>query len=72
MRKKKELTQIAQILINLTTIVEPALTIVRHKHSMYYAYPREDLVSRRSSVHILGLDLDRFKRLSTDLIHRIS
>ncbi|XTI94678.1 hypothetical protein V2W45_1473803 [Cenococcum geophilum] len=54
-----------------TTMVEPALTIVGHEHSIYYAYPREDLVSRRSGVHILGPDLDRFERLSTDSIRGV-
>ena len=52
-------------------MVEPALTIVGHEHSIYYAYPREDLVSRRSGVHVLGPDLDRFERLSTDSIRGV-
>ena len=52
-------------------MVEPALTIVGHKHSIYYAYPREDLVSRGSGVYILGPDLDRFERLSTDSIRGV-
>ncbi|KAF1364339.1 hypothetical protein EJ07DRAFT_172340 [Lizonia empirigonia] len=44
LHKKEELTQMAQIPIDPTTMVEPALTIVGHEHSVYYAYPREDLV----------------------------
>lgn len=32
-----------------------------HEHSVSYAYPHVDLVSRRSGVYVLGLDLDRFK-----------
>ena len=52
-------------------MVEPALTIVGHEHSVYYAFPREDLVSGRSGMHILGPDLDRFERLSTDSIRGI-
>ncbi|CCT61205.1 predicted protein [Plenodomus lingam JN3] len=71
LRKKEELIQAAQIPIDLTTIVEPALTIVGHDHSVYYAYPREALVSGRKGVHILGPDLDRFERLSTDSIRGI-
>lgn len=64
-RKKQELAQITQTLYRPTTIVEPGLTIVGHEHSVYYAYPRENLVSGRSGVHVLGPDLDRFERLST-------
>jgi hypothetical protein len=71
LRKKQELAQIAQIPFEPTTMVEPALTIVGHEHSVYYAYPREDLVSGRSGVHVLGPDLDRFERLSTDSIRGI-
>jgi len=52
-------------------MVEPALTIVGHEHSVYYAFPQKDLVSGRSGVHILGPDLDRFERLSTDSIRGI-
>ena len=52
-------------------MVEPALTIVGHEHSVYYAFPREDLVSGRSGMYILGPDLDRFERLSTDSIRGI-
>jgi hypothetical protein len=72
LQKKEELTQMAQILIDPTTMVEPALTIVGHEHSVYYAYSREDLVSGRRGVHVLGPDLDRFERLSTDSIRGIS
>jgi hypothetical protein len=44
--------------------VEPAPTIVGHEHAVFHAYPREDLVSGRGSVHILGPDVDQFERLS--------
>lgn len=71
LRKKQELAQIAQAPFEPTTMVEPALTIVGHEHSVYYAYPRDDLVSGRSGVHVLGPDLDRFERLSTDSIRGI-
>ena len=71
LRKKQELAQIAQTVYEPTTIVEPALTIVGHEHSVYYAYPCEDLVSGRSGVHVLGPDLDRFERLSTDSIRGV-
>ncbi|KAF1969952.1 hypothetical protein BU23DRAFT_601152 [Bimuria novae-zelandiae CBS 107.79] len=43
LRKKQELARIAQTSFEPTTMVEPALTIVGHEHSVYYAYPREDL-----------------------------
>ncbi|KAF2680726.1 hypothetical protein K458DRAFT_392398 [Lentithecium fluviatile CBS 122367] len=56
LRKKQELAQITQTLFEPAMIVEPALTIVGHEHSVYYAYPREDLVCGRSGVHVLGLD----------------
>jgi hypothetical protein len=49
-------------------MVEPTLTILGHEHSVYYAYPREDLVSGRSGVHVWGPDQNRFERLSTDSI----
>jgi hypothetical protein len=71
LHKKKELIQITRIPIDPTTMVEPALTIIGHKHSVYYAYPCEDLVGGRSGVHVLGPDLDRFERLSTDSIRGI-
>ncbi|KAK7178074.1 hypothetical protein PSPO01_15874 [Paraphaeosphaeria sporulosa] len=71
LRKKQELAQITQTPFEPTTMVEPALTIVGHEHSVYYAYPREDLVLGRSGVHVLGPDLDRFERLSTDSIRGI-
>jgi hypothetical protein len=35
-------------------MVEPALTIVRYEHSVYCAYPRKDLVSGGSGVHVLA------------------
>ena len=71
LRKKQELARITQAQFEPTTMVEPALTIVGHEHSVYYAFPREDLVSGRSGVHVLGPDLDRFERLSTDSIRGI-
>ncbi|OCK73998.1 hypothetical protein K432DRAFT_387067 [Lepidopterella palustris CBS 459.81] len=71
LRKKQELAQVAQVPFELTTMVEPALTIVGHEHSVYYAYPHDDLVFGRSGVHVLGPDLDRFERLSTDSIRGI-
>ena len=52
-------------------MVEPALTIVGHQHSVYYAYPRERLVSPRSDVHVLGSDSDRFKGVGTDSVREI-
>jgi hypothetical protein len=51
--------------------VEPALTIAGHEHFVYYAYPREGSVSGKSGVHVLGPDLNRFERLSTDSIRGI-
>jgi hypothetical protein len=71
LRKKQELARIAQVQLQLTAMAEPALTIVGHEHSVYYAYPRADLMSGRSGVHILGPDLDRFERLSTDSIRGV-
>ena len=71
LRKKQELARISQTSFEPSTIIEPALTIVGHEHSVYYAYPRENLVSGRSGVHVLGPDLDRFERLSTDSIRGI-
>jgi hypothetical protein len=71
LRKKQELAQIAQVPFEPTAMVEPALTIVGHEHSVYYAYPREDLVSGRSGVHVLGPDRDRFGMLNTDSIRGV-
>lgn len=71
LRKKQELAQTAQVFFEPTKMVEPAITIVGHEHSVYYAYPRDDPVSRKSGVHVLGPDLDRFERLSTDSIRGI-
>jgi hypothetical protein len=71
LHKKEELAQIAQISVNPTSMVEPVLTVVGHEHSLYYAYPRKDLVSGGSGVHVLGPDLDRFERLSTDSIRGV-
>ncbi|KAI0571336.1 hypothetical protein A1F96_08973 [Pyrenophora tritici-repentis] len=45
LRKKQELAQITQTPFEPMKMVEPALTIVGHEHSIYYAYPREDLVT---------------------------
>ncbi|KAL9114567.1 MAG: hypothetical protein Q9187_007449 [Circinaria calcarea] len=71
LRKKQELAKIAQAPFERTTLVEPALTIVGHEHSVYYAYPRDDLISGRNGVRVLGPDLDRFERLSTDSVRGI-
>jgi hypothetical protein len=71
LRKKEELARKARISFNPTSIVEPALTVVGHEHSVYYAYPCKDLVPGRSGVHVLGPDLDRFERLSTDSIRGV-
>ena len=56
--KKQELARSAQFFLDLAATVEPAPTIVGHEHAVFYAYPREDLVSGRGGVHILGLDVD--------------
>lgn len=69
--KKQELARSAQVSLDPAAIVEPALTIVGHEHAVYYAYPREDVVSGRGGVHVLGPDVDRFERLSTDSIRGI-
>ena len=71
LRKKQELAEIAQIEFEPATIVEPAITIVGHEHSIYYAYLCEDLGSRKDGVHVLGPDRDRFERLSTETIRGI-
>lgn len=71
LRKKQELAQLAQISYEPTAIVEPAFTIVGHEHSVYYAYPRENLVSGRSGIHVLGPDQGRFERLSTATIRGV-
>jgi hypothetical protein len=71
LRKKQELLQDAQISVDPTLIVEPSFTIVGHDHSVYYACPRDDLVSGRNGIHVVGPDLDRFERLSTNSIRGI-
>lgn len=71
LRKKQELARLAQMSFEPTTMVEPSLTIVGHEHSVYFAYPREHLVAERNGVHILGPDLDRFERLSTDSVRGV-
>jgi hypothetical protein len=63
--KKQSLAHDAQIALEPAIMVEPSLTIVGHNHSLYYAYPRTD------GVHVLGPDLDRFGRLSTDSIRGV-
>lgn len=55
----------AQIALEPTIMVESSLTIVEHEHSLCYAYPRTN------GVHVLGPDLDRFERLSTESISGI-
>lgn len=66
-RKKQE----PQLSLEPAAMVEPAFTIVGHEHHVYYCYPRHNLVSGRSGVHVLGPDLDRFERLSTDSVRGI-
>ncbi|KAF1924337.1 uncharacterized protein M421DRAFT_72698, partial [Didymella exigua CBS 183.55] len=70
-RKKQELASLAQLSIENAAMVEPMFTIVGHEHHVYYCYPRNNLVSGRSGVHVLGPDLDRFERLSTDSVRGI-
>jgi hypothetical protein len=62
---KQSLAHDARIVVEPTIMVEPSLTIVGHEHSVYYAYPRAD------GIHVLGPDLDRFERLSTDSIRGV-
>jgi len=71
LRKKQELAQITSTLCEPVMMAEPALTIVGHEHSIYYAYPRENLVSGRNGAHVLGPDTGRFERLSTDSIRGV-
>ena len=68
--KKQELARRAQVLIE-PTMAEPVFTIIGHQIYVYYAYPRKDLIYGRDGVHILGPDVDRFARLSTDSIRGI-
>lgn len=70
-RKKQELAHLAQLSLQPAAMVEPAFTIVGHEHHVYYCYPRNNLVSGRSGVHVLGPDSDRFERLSTDSVRGI-
>ncbi|KAA8619502.1 hypothetical protein PtrSN002B_003642 [Pyrenophora tritici-repentis] len=71
LRKKQELAQLSQTRFNPPAMAEPAFTIVGHEHSIYYAYPREDVVAGRSGVHILGPDEFRFEGLSTRSIRGV-
>jgi hypothetical protein len=71
LRNKKRLAQIAQAAVEPTTMVEPVFTIVGHEHSVYYVYPRKYAECLKSSIHVLGPDLDRFERLSTDSIRGV-
>lgn len=71
LRKKRELAEKAQFCIDLTMMVEPAFTIVGHDHSVYYAYPRDDAISGQRSTHVLGPDIDRFGRLSTESVRGV-
>jgi len=71
LRKKQELALVTQTPLELSAMVEPALTIVGHEHSIYYAYPRKDLMYGKSGIHILGPDRDRFERLSTQSIRGV-
>jgi hypothetical protein len=63
--KKQSLAHEAQIVLEPAIMVEPALNIVGHKHSLYYAYPRI------GGIHVLGPDLDRFERLSTESLRGV-
>jgi hypothetical protein len=58
--KKQSLAHEAQIVLESTIMVEPAVTVIGHKHSFYYAYQRVDCI------HVLGPDVDRFGSLSTE------
>ncbi|CAA9964337.1 hypothetical protein PTNB73_09511 [Pyrenophora teres f. teres] len=58
LRKKIELLQMTEVPYEPLAMIEPAFTIVGHKHSIYYAYPREDLGHGRSGIHILNQDTD--------------
>lgn len=69
--KKQELARSVHISFDSVAIVEPALAIVGHEHAIYHAYPRGNIVSGRSDVHVVGPDMDRFERLSTDLTRGI-
>ena len=69
--KKQDLALSTQVSVEPAAMVEPAFTIVGHRHAVYYACPRAGLVSGRSGVHVLGPDMDRFERLSTDSIRGI-
>jgi hypothetical protein len=60
--KKQSLGHEAQIALESTVMVEPTLTVVGHKYSVYYAYPRAD------GIYVLGPDVDRFGSLSTESI----
>ena len=71
LRKKQELIQQAYAESASAPLVEPALTVVGHEHSVYYAFLSESLVSGRNGVHVLGPDGDRFERLNTDSVRGI-
>lgn len=70
-REKQELARLAHLFIEPAAMVEPMFTIVGYEHHVYYSYPRNNLVSGRSGVHVLGPDLDRFERLSSDSVRGI-
>jgi len=69
LRKKQELAHAARVPFEPATMVEPAIVIVGHIHSVYYAYPQHTLAS--GGVHVLGPDTTRFGMLSTDSIRGI-
>ena len=71
LRKKQELAQTAQLQYDAARMVEPALTIVGHRHSIYYAYPRQKLALQTSDVHVLSPDGYRFAELDTKSIRGI-
>tara|TARA_R110002003_G_scaffold3248_1_gene24983 strand:- start:991 stop:1500 length:510 start_codon:yes stop_codon:yes gene_type:complete len=70
-RKKQSLAHEARVVLEPATMVEPSFTIVGHEHSLYYSYPRPELLSNQDGIHVLGPDLDRFGRLSTDSIRGV-
>jgi hypothetical protein len=64
--KKQSLADEAQIALPEPAImVEPSFVIIGHAHSLYYAYPRV------GGIHVLGPDLDRFERLSTESLRGV-
>lgn len=70
---KARLAHSTQSLFKLSTKVEPALTIVRHEHSVHYAYLCQNLVGGKSEgAYVLMPVLERFGRPSTDSFGSVS